>query len=424
MKRGCALALQCLAGLLGVLATNLAPRTVAAADFQVAPWLQLDFAGLADLRLVRTSGQRNNQDGGLGKVRFGAGESGAETGGRIGDASLVGTALLPGGIALVGHVRAEPTQRTAVDVIEAYARWRPVATSAWRWQVKAGAFFPPISLENDGVAWSARYTLTPSAINSWVGDEMRTIGAEGRIEWRGDLDRFELLGAVFGWNDPAGVLLAYRGWNFTDRPAGLIDRQQQPNEIAFHSGRIPPVYADVAREIDDRAGYYAGASWRRAGIGRLAVLRYDNRADPRARRHVFAWETKFWSVAAEAEPLPGVTVLAQAMDGSTLVWPSAATRSHTDFSSAYVLAAYEAGRWRVALRGELFATRERSPAPKVELSEHGRAVTAAVSYRLAEGLRLTGEVLRVTSHRLQRTAIGQPERARETQAQLAIRYYF
>jgi hypothetical protein len=272
--------------------------------------------------------------------------------------------------------------------------------------------------------WSARYTLTPSAINSWVGEELRTIGGEGRLEWRGDLDRIEINAAAYAWNDPAGLMLAYRGWAFTDRPLGLIDRQQVPNEIAFHTGRTPPVYFDLDREVDDRVGYYAGASWQREGVGKLAVLRYDNRADSRRRRGVFAWETKFWSVAAQIELADGLILMAQAMDGWTQVWPSAIQRSLTDYSAAYLLLGYDWERWRFGLRGDLFATRERSLAPRVELSEHGQALTAAVSYRLAEGLRLTAELLRVNSWRVQRAAVGLAPRGRETQVQFAIRYYF
>ena len=44
--------------------------------------------------------------------------------------------------------------------------------------MKTGAFFPTISLENDDLGWTSPYTLTPSAINSWIGDELRTIGSE------------------------------------------------------------------------------------------------------------------------------------------------------------------------------------------------------------------------------------------------------
>ena len=49
--------------------------------------------------------------------------------------------------------------------------------------VKAGAFFPAISLENDDLGWTSPYTLTPSAINSWIGEELRTIGSEGILRY-------------------------------------------------------------------------------------------------------------------------------------------------------------------------------------------------------------------------------------------------
>ena len=58
-------------------------------------------------------------------------------------------------------------------------RRRPVS-----WSVKAGAFFPTISLENDDLGWTSPYTLTPSAINSWIGEELRTIGSEAHAALR------------------------------------------------------------------------------------------------------------------------------------------------------------------------------------------------------------------------------------------------
>jgi hypothetical protein len=48
------------------------------------------------------------------------------------------------------------------------------------------------------------WTITPSAINSWVGEEPRTISAEAMLEWRGDQDHFEFVVAAFDLNEPAG----------------------------------------------------------------------------------------------------------------------------------------------------------------------------------------------------------------------------
>ena len=53
--------------------------------------------------------------------------------------------------------------------------------------------------------WRSPYTLSFSAINTWVGEELRTIGAEYSLDWLGrshghDFD-FTLNAAAYGWND-------------------------------------------------------------------------------------------------------------------------------------------------------------------------------------------------------------------------------
>jgi len=80
---------------------------------------------------------------------------------------------------LVSVLRAEPETPSVIDALETYLRYDDQKGDIG-WSVKAGAFFPTISLENDDLGWTSPYTLTPSAINSWIGDELRTIGSEGR----------------------------------------------------------------------------------------------------------------------------------------------------------------------------------------------------------------------------------------------------
>ena len=72
-----------------------------------------------------------------------------------------------------------PRQRSGVDALEGYLAGIPPSQGDVSWSVKTGAFFPTISLENDDLGWTSPYTLTPSAINSWIGEELRTIGSEG-----------------------------------------------------------------------------------------------------------------------------------------------------------------------------------------------------------------------------------------------------
>lgn len=391
--------------------------------------VDLSISGFADLRLVRTPDETDLNNGGLAKSRYGGKDGDSRVVGRLADLTLLGNLRLAAELDASAHIRVEPTQNTAVDVIEAFLRYRPVSTGQWRWSAKAGAFFPPISLENDAVGWTSLWTLSPSAINSWVGEELRTIGGEVRVEWRGEVDRVELLGAASGWNDPAGILLAYRGWAFHDKWTGLIDNPRMPDEIALHSNRTPPLRTEMFKEIDDRPGWYAGVNWTRAGLGRAAILYYDNRADPAARRGQLAWETRFGSLGLSTEPADGVTLLTQAMAGETQIDPNPIGASRTVFQAGYVLLGWDlwtAGLddWRVAGRIDLFSTRERSLGAKPELSEHGHALTAALTWKPTGWLRLTGEVLHVDSHRSQRVAVGEPARAVETQMQLGVRVFF
>ena len=67
---------------------------------------------------------------------------------------------------------------STVDFTEAYVEWRPVPQSENRYRLKVGAFYPRISLENVAAGWSSPYTMSSSAINTWVAEELRTIGAE------------------------------------------------------------------------------------------------------------------------------------------------------------------------------------------------------------------------------------------------------
>ncbi|MEE3625742.1 hypothetical protein UCD39_17420 [Nitrospirillum sp. BR 11752] len=387
----------------------------------------IEFHGLLDARVVRTPDDRSAFDGGLGKLRTG-GAPGTRTT-TLAEASLMATAHLMPGLDIYTHVRAEGEQRTAVDIIEAYARWRPVPTGALAWQVKAGAFFPPISLENDGLAWTSRYTLTPSAINSWVGEELRTEGSEVTLTWRPEGlggSRFDLMGAVFAGNDGTGEMLDYRGWGLVERPAGLLDTLRLPDEVAFHQGRSPPARFQPFAEIDHQPGFYVGGRWTDPSAGELSYLHWDNRADPTITNgKAYAWATYFDSLGYKIMPAPGLTLLAQAMRGGTSVQPTVATESEGYFEALYLLISQEWGRFRLSGRFDAFGTHEDTPVTfRPHFDEHGKAYTAALSYRPLAWMRWTVEWVHVDSRRQQRLNVNLPIEAHENQAQLGVRVFF
>jgi hypothetical protein len=377
---------------------------------------EFDFDAFGDARVVKAPDSRSWRDGGLGKQRYGDGNVSPE----LGEISAIGTAQLSPEISAYAHARYEPTQRSAVDLVEAYARYRPVSTTPLRWSVKAGAFFPPVSLENEGIGWTSLWTLTPSAINSWVGEELRTLGGEAQLEWRGVEHQLEATAALFGVNDPAGVLLADRGWAFGDHPTGLFDHNRLPDAIV-RPGQAAPVFSQPFQEIDGRVGWYSGLSWRWLDYGRIAVLYYNNEADPSASSGQFAWRTEFWSLGAETR-IDDVVVKAQLMLGNTVIAPRGRS-NRTDFEAAYLLVGWDLGPWRVAGRVDQFGTNG-SASSGADMGESGYAGTAALTWRPRGWLRITGELLHIDSDRQQRTLVGLPAHARDTQLQLAFRLFY
>jgi hypothetical protein len=382
--------------------------------------MDFGFDGYVDGRVVAAGNERPWLDGGLGKLRYGNGDAGMKFGGAVGQ----GYVLLTPEILAVAVIRTEPQQRKTFDALEAYIRYRPVSTTAWRWSLKLGAFFPPFSLENTELGWTSYWTLTPSAINSWVGDELRTIGGESSLEWRREEGTLTFTGALFMRNDPAGVIMADRGWSLDDRPTGLFDHLSVPDASLIAHGAPFPDDTPIFAEFDHRLGWYAGASWDDAMQWHLELLRYDNRADPSAHSDdYFAWRTKFWSAGASYK-MDEFTLLAQAMTGDTVIEPFGGFYSTTDFDSAYALLGWERGQWRLAARADIFHTRNITTFGPGGLGENGDALTLAASFFPKDWLRLTGEVLAIDSNRPERMIVAVAPHQSEVQTQLSVRIYF
>lgn len=78
------------------------------------------------------------------------------------------------------NIDAEPSEdqfRGRIDIIAGYVFYRPALTTILHLDLRGGVFFPPVSLENPGPAWTTVYTITQSALNSWIGEEVRPTGA-------------------------------------------------------------------------------------------------------------------------------------------------------------------------------------------------------------------------------------------------------
>jgi len=373
--------------------------------------------GAIDLRLVHSDGATSYLEGGPGLLRFDSSDDGLHLGrafvalkARVTDIASVHAVIDTYG----DH------DRNPVDLSELWLELKPYPASALRWRGRIGAFYMPVSLENRGPGWSSVYALTPSAINTWFGEEFRTIGAEVEARWLGApsgyLGDLALVAAAYGWNDPAGVLIADRGFALSDRPSTLFGGLGRPPMTFYH-------------EIDRRPGYYAGLSWRAYDRVELRALRYDNRADPGASTLSgnYAWLTRFSTAGVRFEPTARWTFITQYVDGSTWIGPDSAgdLQFRMTYHSAFALTSFERGPDRLTARYDGFGTHQSQgfygPPPA---DQSGHAWTLAWTHELGDDWQLAAEWLRVTSNFPPRLAYGGPPGLVESQYQIAVRYRF
>lgn len=408
-----------LIALAGLGALLLARTTAAASDFD---WS-------IDLRAVSSNGEQSRLDGGLGKLRFDSDHDGLRLGEvRAGLRTDLGetTRLVAEAVAYGDH------DVNVIDLTEFYVDWRPIPHSAWRSRVKAGAFYPEISLENRMRGWGSPYTLSYSAINTWIGEELRTIGAEYSLDWLGRSNghgfdvSFNL--AAFGWNDPAGTVLAADGWGFTDRQDTLFGR--------FNNGGYPNTQRTLFYDdMDKRAGYHFGISANYRGLLELRALHYDNRADLApysATINDTTWETYFDSLGARYTPTGQLTLIGQWLHGRTYAGLGPPPNAWS-FDSEFLLASWQQRAMRYSARYDRFASQQTASnfldfVGGKYYGDRGHAWTVAAERRFGEHWSAIVEGLYVQSWVAQRTIQSEyggleiPANASERQWQLALRY--
>lgn len=390
---------------------------------------QLDVHGLIDLRAVQTDDQPGWLDRGLGKTRFGGkrGDDDRLTGG-LGEASLILRPQFYWGVGGHLHLKVDKDQAAPVDIVEGFATYRPVSTSPWQFSVKAGAFFPPISLENTDVAWQSPYTISWSAINSWIGEEVRSTGAEIGTRYRYDGGNLTVGGALFAGNDPAGTILHERGWAMHDRTTALFDNIPQPatNASFQNRGDLEPF-----REIDDTPGLYLFFRGDDSDLGgEFLFTAYDNLADEAAtRRGRGAWRTRFVSGGFSYFLPYGIELLSQVMYGDTERQTPAGVSLDASFTAAYLLLSGfldEDEAHQLSLRYDWFRVDDQNIAPGsgTPIDEIGNGWTFAYSYRPDDHNRLSFEVLSVESKRSARLVTGFSSEQRDTTIQTSYRFSF
>jgi hypothetical protein len=357
-----------------------------------------------DLRGSIVGGEDGWLADGFGKLRYGGDDGDTQARLRIASADLVWKPQLSWKLSGLLSVAYQSQVPEEVDVNEAYLKFRsgPAET---QFSARAGVFWPPISQEHSGGHWGVTDTLTPSAANSWVSEEVKVLGLEATAERDFGGHALSATGAVFLHNDMSGTLLTYRGWALHDVRTTMNGELPLPPlspSTAPYQDRITSPFW----EVDDRVGYYGRVDWTPPIPVTFNAFYYDNRGDRITRRpsgaaFQTAWRTRFWNLGAMASLGEGTTAKSQVIWGNTLVGPDTpyGIPGDVDFRTAYLLLSQDLGAGMITARADWFETGDNSFVANDNNNEDGWAAALAYKHSLKRYADILVEVLHVSSDR-------------------------
>ena len=211
------------------------------------------------------------------------------------------------------------------------------------WRLRAGHFWLPTSRENIDPLWNSRYTITYSALNTWIGQEVRPIGAD--LQYSPNF--YLTLGATaFRGNDTMGTLIAARGWT-------LGNRLTVYDEVV---PAVPDTTRPIGRDLDGKTGYSERIRIQLPERAMFQVAHVDNRAviHPRHAPDV-PWLTHYDTVGATIGTTSPTTFAAEWASGDTTVGFRRGSFT-LGFNTAYALISHKFGPERLSLRVERYAT--------------------------------------------------------------------
>lgn len=380
-----------------------------------------NISGVVVVGPIAGAGAPSALDQGLGKLR--AGEDRLSI---AADATVVWAGDISERIRAVASIDIGTDTQPAAGLGELYLKFRPDLADAWKVSGRAGLFFPPVSLEHDGADWSLSRTLTPSAINTWVAEEVKTIGIEASLRGAIGEQPLSFTAAAFVGNDTSGALLAFRGWALHDVRAtvgGTFALPDVPAMFAAHQ-------ADRTRptdEVDGRIGSYGQIEWSPSDTLSLSLFAYDNNGDEvSVEDGQYAWRTRFSQAAVHWDAYDGGEVLFQAMTGETRMGGriGGVSPASVGFVAAYGLLSQDFEAGTASLRLDYFAVSDRSFKDLDNNAESGWSASVAWVQPVLDRTDLVLEGIVAPSERPDRLRFGLDRYQTSTQARVALRTGF
>lgn len=290
-------------------------------------------------------------------------------------------------------------------------------------QLRAGYFFLPTSRENIDPLWTSPYTIHFSALNTWIGQEVRPVGVDLQYRHITSAGHAITAGATaFRDNDTMGTLLAWRGWSVGSRlstygetlPLPPLASLADGNEQFFRQndeGTTP-----FTEDLDGKTGYAGRVRYSVPQRWNLQYTYLDNLGDlklhppasgpngsvysPEAE---YSWRTKFHLVGLEIGNPDSLVFAAEYMRGSTEMGVFRPAYVEAKFDALYVLLSDKRGRNRWTARYEIFGTDEADESPAEINEEDLRSWTLAWLFDLQDHLRLGAEFTQITGKRVDST---------------------
>ena len=381
--------------------------------------------GLIRLTGVNATGPDSYQDDGTGLFRY------TDSDLVLSQALLSADFDLGADFSFHGVANAYSDGEQQLGFTQAYFKYQPLMAGKTKVSAKAGFFYPALSVENTDIGWLSSHYLTNSAINSWIGEELRTAGLEITIKRPGRQRRspwsWQFHAAGFKGNDTLGALLTWRGFALHDRQSLNND---EVNFAPFPAVVDPnilnsPSWNQPFHEVDKRWGFYLGVQANYLRKFDVRYYYYDNNADPNVvnRERLYSWHTKFHSVAARYMIDKDLELSMQLMHGDTIMGYKLV---YADYSAGFISLTKKWQDHKVSARIERFVVSEDKydMTPEDINSSRGSAFTLNWTYAFSDNLELALEGTVNKNQVDNRLTIGEEVESTDTLTQVAATYRF
>ncbi|WP_419571000.1 hypothetical protein [Rheinheimera sp.] len=326
------------------------------------------------------------------------------------------------------HAQWHRAPEAGFGITEGWLQYSPLPWSGYRFRSRIGYFYPSLSLENTDIAWTSPYSSNFSAANSWIAEEIKARGVEISLSRPGRFFHTEhshqAVVGLFQGNDPAGSLLAWRGFAIHPYQTALGERVDFARYLSIGPGSaIPnqPSWVEPNRELDRRTGYYLGWHWLYQQT-ELRLYHYDNKADPLVLTNQYGWRSKFTNLALQHQWTEQLRLVAQWLRGDTQM---GADVVKADYQAWFLLVNYQANDWQGTVRYDHFWVKDRDQTPADDNNGDGDSWTLRLAYPLTEQLSSALEYSIVSSSQANRAQwAGWPVEFSQRSLRFTLTYQF